>query len=216
MPNGTPPARDRASGLMIAICAALIVFAMMHHPHSISDHGSNAPDDQLLRVNGIVHVGMIVLVLVMTAGWIGFAMRLGMESSLVRLGLIGSITGAIANVGAGAINGIVMPAVKVWFAESTYAENDAVHAVGVFAWEANQALAGIGLVAVCASAVFWSAVLVRTTGAWRWVGALGLLGGSLGCVGYFTGSIDTDVEGFSRFVFGYAAWSMLVGVRLAR
>ena len=196
MPEAETRAGDRAAGIVLIAAAAASMVAMAHHPSSF--HAG--------AVIGIVHGVMILVVGAMLSGFAYFARRRGLGRPAVLAGLIAYGIGAAANIGAAVINGFVAPALA--------SDSSAVHHdLFAFAWAANQALAGLGVVAIGAAYALWSLDLLRTN---RLVAALGLLAGLVPAVLLIGGWIDMHLHWAIIVYAGQALWAALVGWLMLR
>jgi hypothetical protein len=182
---------DRAAGIALIGAAALSMLAMAHHPAS-----RNAG-----AMIGIVHGVMILVIGVMTYSFAHFARLRGLERPAVLAGLVAYGIGAVANVGAGTINGFIAPALA--------AHEPAVsHDLFVLAWEANQALAKLGVVAIGLAYALWSLNLWRRS---RTLALSGLLAGGIPAVLLIGGWIDMHLHAAILVYAAQALWAALLG-----
>lgn len=187
---------DRAAGIALIAAAVASMVAMAHHPSSF--HAG--------AVIGIVHGVMILVVGAMLYGFSHFARRRGLGRPAVLAGLIAYGIGAAANIGAAVINGFVAPALA--------SDSPAVHHdLFAFAWAANQALAGLGVVAVGAAYALWSLDLLRTN---KLLAALGLLAGGVPALLLAGGWIGMTLYPAIAVYAGQALWAALVGWLILR
>jgi hypothetical protein len=180
---------DRWAGLALIAAAAASMLAMAHHPTGF--HAG--------AVIGIVHGVMILVVGAMLYGFAHFAGRRGLGRPAVLAGLVAYGIGATANIGAATINGFVTPAVHAHVAN---------HDIFLLAWEANQALAKLAVVAVGAAYLLWSLDLFRTS---KLLAAAGLLVGGAPALLLLGGWIDMNLHAAAAVYGGQALWAALVG-----
>ncbi len=90
----------RAGGMALIIAAIGTVAMMAHHP--------SGPHSGLL--GGIVHGAMIALLLLMTWGFLQFALVRGIRRPLVNGGLLAYGVSLFGHIGAATIKGFVVPA----------------------------------------------------------------------------------------------------------
>lgn len=218
--DGTPahasPRRDVTSGMVIAISALAMVALMSQHP-SQRVHETSAMFAEAVRLaiqTKAVHSLLLVAMAALVFGLLGFAQRLGPERPFVRLGAVACVLGAVALGGAGVLNGLVLPAMAIHFADRTPAEMEMAGTVLVFSFLLNQSLAGVGVVAWSVAVFAWSLVIVGHAGAWKWIGILGIGTGVAGAAMLLSGHLRMDVHGFGLFVLGQALWSIAVGITL--
>jgi len=190
---------DRTAGSAMIAAAALSVLAMAHHPTS-ANAGPIGP---------IVHGTMIVLAAIMAFGFAHFALRRGLGRPAILAGLVAYAIGLGVTIGAATINGFVVPAL----AARAIADRD----VFLLAWEANQALAGIGVFATGAAFALWGLDFLRRPGfEAKAIGALGLGAGLVPPALLALGATDMHVAGAFIAYAAFAAWSVAVGIHLAR
>jgi len=192
---------DRIAGAALIAGAAVSVFAMAHHPTS-ADSGAIGP---------IVHGAMIAVLGAMAFGFFTLCLRRGPARPATLAGAIAFGFSLFANIGAATTNGFVVPALA--------ARGGGVVSPDIFrfAWESNQALAGLGVFALGLAFIFWSLDFLRRPGAEpRLIGALGLLAGAIPIALLVTGAISMNVAGAAMVYAGHAAWTALVGLHLWR
>lgn len=190
---------DRIAGSALIGAAGLSVLAMAHHPTSA--HAG--------AIGGIVHGTMIAVQLAIAFGFARFALRRGARRPAILAGLIAYAASAVVTIGAATINGFVVPALA--------ARGVANRDLFLFAWEANQALARIGVYATAAAFACWSLDFLRRPGGEaKAIGALGLLAGPGVAALLAAGVIRMDVAGAGIAYAAFALWGVLVGAHLIR
>jgi hypothetical protein len=191
---------DRAAGIALVAPAALSMVAMSHHPTSV--HAAT--------LGGIVHGAMIVAIATMAAGFTQFARRRGIERFAVLAGLAAYWISLFGHIGAATINGFVVPAL---------AANGAAPGPDImaFAWDANQALARLGVYFTGVAFLLWSADLLRGGGRIeRLLGGVGVIAGVLPIVLLGTGAIRMNIAGAFLVYAMQSGWAALVGLYLMR
>src|SRR3954469_12674066 len=192
---------DRLAGGALLAGSLLSVLVMAHHPEHVDPNG----------IVGLVHGAMIALMSVTAFGFAHFALRRGLGRSAILAGLVAYFIGLVADLGAGTTNGFIVPALA--------AHGTALSGRDVFllAWEANQALARLGVFATAAAFAFWSIDFLRRPGlAPKAIGGLGLLAGLVPASLLATGAINMHVAGAFAAYAAFAAWAALVGLHLLR
>jgi hypothetical protein len=194
------------------LCA---VFLMMHHP-TVSSHGAAMVEEVARKatLNNMVHGGMIALMVVLVFGFLGLARSVGSERPWIRLATVCYAFGALAGSAAAVLNGLVFPEMVARYAGAEAEQAAALDVVLRYGWELNQALAGCMVVSWSAALFACSLVLLRGRGAWRWIGALGVLLGPAAAAALLSGHLDLDVHGFGLFVILQALWHVAAGARL--
>ena len=182
---------DRIAGGALIGAAALSMLTMAHHPDSIAAGA----------LIGIVHGVMILVVGIMTFGFAHFAGRQGLGRPALLAGLVAYAIGALANIGAGTLNGFVAPAIATHQPALSHDLFDLV-------WAMNQALARLGVVAVGVAYALWSLTLWRRH---KVTALLGLVVGGVPALLLIGGVIDMHLH---PAIFVYAAqalWAVLIG-----
>lgn len=188
---------DRVAGAALVLAAALAVLMMAHHPTSAHAAGATR----------FVHGAMIALVGAMGFAFAHWARRAGLGRPVVLAGLIAFGIGAAADIGAATINGFVVPALV---------ERGPIdRGVAAFAWEANQALAGLGVAAWGAAFVLWSLRLFRLPG-WkvRGLALSGVLAGVVPPALLFSGALSMNLAGAMLVYALQSLWIALAGLHL--
>ena len=192
---------DRIAGGAMIAGALLSVLVMSHHPEHVDPNG----------IVGLVHGAMIALLAVTAFGFAHFALRRGLGRPEVLAGLVAYLIAVFAHIGAGTINGFAVPALAARGAAL------ASHDVFFLAWEANQALAKLGVCANGIAFAFWSIDFLRRPGLEpKAIGGLGLAAGLAPVVLLGSGSIDMHVAGAILAYGAFAAWGVIVGQHLLR
>ena len=190
---------DRAAGLALIAAAAGSVAAMAHHPSGA--HGGAG------ALAGIVHAAMILVLALMTFGFVHVARRRGLGRPAVLAGLVAYAIGLFGHAGAATINGFVVPALAARGPQAVG------HDIFLLAWEVNQALARLGVYATCAAFLLWGADLLRDA---RWTGAVALAAGAVPAAALAGGWIAMDVAGAFLVYAVHATFAALVGIQLVR
>lgn len=193
--------RGRIGGAALIAAGAGIVLAMAHHPTGIESGGTIGP---------VVHAAMIVLLMLTAFGFATFCMLGGAARPLILAGAVSYGLAFFGHVGAGTINGFVVPALA---AHGSLASRD----VFLLAWEANQALATLGVIAASVAFLFWSAELLRSGGREaKVVGALGIIAGAMPIGLLIGGLITMNVSGALIVYAIQAAWGACLGLQMMR
>jgi len=192
---------DRIAGGALVLGSLLSVLAMAHHPTHVDPGG----------MVGFIHGAMILLLTATAFGFVHFALRRGLGRPAVLAGLIVYLLSLVAHIGAGTINGFVVPALAMRGAALSG------HDVFLLAWEGNQALARLGVFATGAAFAFWSIDFLRRAGLEaKAIGGLGLVAGLGPVILLGAGAIDMHVAGAFASYAAFAIWGTLVGVYLFR
>ncbi|MGQ0589346.1 MAG: hypothetical protein ACT4N8_07430, partial [Sphingosinicella sp.] len=194
-------ANGRIGGAALIAAGAGTVLAMAHHPTGAHGGGLLGPS---------VHAAMIVLLGLTAFGFATLCALRGAARPLILAGMVAYALALFGHAGAATINGFVVPAL---------AGRDAVpgHDIFLLAWEANQALAKLGVIAASVAFLFWSMDFLRRGGGEaKAIGALGLAAGLVPPVLLLGGIVAMNVTGAFIVYAIQAAWGALVGVHLFR
>ena len=192
---------DRIAGEALLLGALGSVLAMAHHPEHVDPNG----------LVGLVHGAMLALMSISAFGFAHFALRRGLGRPEILAGLVAYSIGVVADLGAATTNGFIVPALAAHGAALSGRD------VFLFAWEANQALARIGVFATAAAFVLWSLDFLRRPGAEaKVIGGLGLAAGLGPALALATGAMDMHVAGAFAAYAAFALWGAIVGFHLLR
>src|SRR5262245_62051538 len=196
----------RGAGWVIAGASVAMVVFMAMHPTVHSPRSS------------FVHGALIATMAVLIVGFWVFAERLAMGGTglLARGGLVAYVLGAVAGMGAAAINGIVVPALIAEYDLGGAGMNESWRALTHFLHTTNWVLAEMMVVGSSVAVVLWSLALLRRGGGWRAIGFAGLVCGVLPVAALAAGRLPMSVHGFGAFVLVQAVWGVAVGVAMVR
>ena len=192
---------DRIAGGALILGSLLSVFVMAHHPEHVDPNG----------LVGIVHGAMIALMSATAFGFAHFALRRGVGRPAILAGLVAYFIGLVADIGAGTTNGFIVPAL------AAHGPSLASRDVFLLAWEANQALARLGVFATAAAFLFWSIDFLRRPGFEpRAIGVLGLVTGLVPAGLLASGVTNMHLAGAFAAYAAFALWGTIVGFHLLR
>ncbi len=189
----------RTAGWALVGSAAASLLVMGHHPTSA--HAG--------VLNVAVHGILIALAAVAAYGFLHWSRLRGLDRPAVAAALIAYLLAMFGGIGAATINGFVITALVHGHGQGAGGAD--VHRL---AWEANQALAQLGVVAAGAAYMLWSLDLLRAgaSRAEKAVGLAGLLLGGVPVALLAAGMIGMDLRG-GLIVYGAQwAWMALVGL----
>ena len=211
VPNGT------AAGIAIATCAIAVVFAIAHHPTVTVREPAQAIAQmvRLAAMDRIVHGAVIVLLGALLFGFTVYSLRRGLHRQTVVAALLAYAAGSGAMFGAALIDGFLIPAVAARYAGAAPdAINLAAQLLALCAL-AIQILAKFGTIALSSAVVLWSADLVRTPGALRVTGIIGIASGvAVVVVLAFAGHLNPHNLGV--IVLLQAIWYVAIAALLVR
>ena len=149
-PEQTPASSaSKIAGIAIITGSLLSLFLIMHHPSSSTDTSGIDLENLSRHSGGIdpVHWTFTAVIGILIYGFMGLSDQMGSKKPLVRAGLIAYLLGSFAM-----LNAIM-------------ATNMA----------SNQNFAALGIIAVSAAMLLWSAALLHRQGSARLVGGAGVL-----------------------------------------
>lgn len=154
---------------------------------------------------------MILLVGFTGFGFAAFAATRGPARPFILAGLVAYAFSLFGHVGAATINGFVVPAL------AGHGRDAFSHDVFLLAWEANQALARLGVIAGGAATLAWSIdFLGRAGGETRAIGIAGVVAGAAPPALLLIGQIEMNVAGAFLAYTVQGAWGAAVGFHLFR
>ncbi|MBL8643937.1 MAG: hypothetical protein JNK21_08380 [Rhodospirillaceae bacterium] len=218
MPAQPLPPVSRAPAAVLIAAPLLAVLFMALHP-SVQAHSTTEAFAEMAReasVNHTVHSILIALIALQVLGFWGFVRRHGPAHVLIIAGYIAFVLGALAQFGAGVVNGLAVTSFQLRFTTAPVEQMELARIVLSFAWALNQALAQVGVVAASTAVLCWSVKLLHADGLWRGLGVLGLFVGVIPAAGVLSGLLSLNVLGFGAFVLLQAVWTVGVGVALWR
>ncbi len=223
----TPPLRPlqlngAAYGWLLALATLLSLIVVAHHP--VADlHDPAVGLRNIVAVGNAdrwVHGGLILLILLVTTGFSGFAWRLGIAHPLVMMGWLSQVFGAMAIIGAALIDGFVIPdlagqglsANGVSGAMAPAGIYDLLHLCG--AW--LQADTRLGFVLTALSAMFFGHALLHHRGGALWIGLLGIGAGGFSAVFVLTLGVRFTPPLLLAYMAAQAAWHLTVAFWMIR
>jgi hypothetical protein len=216
--SGTTDGDSRIYGWMLTAGSAFAVALAMVHPR-LSSHELAAVVREIAAgaaLNGTVHGALMVLNLVLVAGFYGLSRRIGPGRPLVACAMTFYAAGALAMLGAAVINGFALGIFASRYAAVPPEQAAAVSASFNLAGSIAATWAGIGAVATSGAIAAWSLALVSRPGAIRIIAGLGILLGAATAAMVVTGTLILDVHGFLLLVVSQAAWTIAIGIQLIR
>ncbi|MBO9714984.1 hypothetical protein [Sphingomonas sp.] len=188
---------DGLAGRVLTGSALLSVLVMAHHPTSMHS-----------GIGGPVHAAMILLIGLSTYGLLHIALRRGIGRPAMLAGAIAWGVALLGDIGAATINGFAVPAL----ASRLPTVGPDVFAL---AWEFNQALARLGVVATGVAFLLWGHGLLHWQG-WpaKALGALGLAAGLVPVALLLAGAVRMNVAGAILVYALESAWMFATGVYL--
>jgi hypothetical protein len=211
------PAQERIDtrppGIALIASSIVAVVAMGHHPvPGGADFTAWARSvERIGALNEAVHGTMIFLVGVLTWALSAFAIRRGVHRSLVTLGLVAWAMGALSMIIAPVLNGFVVTDIArraLASPESADMLRIALQAM----WAGDRVIVLIGVMAMSAAILFWSADLTTGVGVVRWAGLFGVAAGLAPLVSALSRGLVGLNTGGMMLAFGvWAVWFVGIG-----
>lgn len=230
MPTGDVSATRFAQttgAILIATSALSILFMLMHptsHAHSMSEFAAEAARG--IPGNGPVHGILVTLAAIIGSAFLCFAEVIAPRQAVARLGAFLYLIGTLAGIGAGLINGFIVPSFAAAYADRpTVIETVSQTAIPLdvqigpalrLCATTNATLATVDVIGLSVAAILWGAVLVARRGLPRVLGAVGLIAGLVPLVLLSGGHLPMNVHGFGLFVLVQSVWGVAAGAFLLR
>jgi len=212
----TPPLRPlqlniTAYGWLLAVTTLLSLVLIAHHP--VADlHDPARGLSNIIAVGNAqrwVHGLLILIILLFATGFSGFAWRLGIAHPLIMAGWLSQILGAMVLMGAGLIDGFIVPDLAARGGTAAY---DLIGLSGVWI----QADTKLGLVLLAVSAVFFGHALLHHRGGALWIGLLGIGVGGFSAVYVLSMTTHFNVQLLLAYMSAQAAWHLTVAFWMIR
>lgn len=239
-PTNPSPATSRSTGdlsttrfarttgaILIATSALAVLFMLMHptsHAHSMGEFAAEAARG--IPGNGPVHGILVALAAIIGSAFLGFAEVIAPRNAAARLGALLYLVGTLAGIGAGLINGFIVPAFAGAYADRpNVVETASQTAVPLdvqvgpalrLCSVTNATLARVDVIGLSVAAILWGAVLVTRRGVPRLLGVVGLAAGAAPLILLSLGHLPMSVHGFGLFVMVQSVWGVSAGAFLMR
>lgn len=204
-------------GFILGGGAILGVVVIALHPHAASS-GPNLAEmvsgsPRLSAANAIVHGLMIALIYSWISALSILATRLGENRLWVRHGLIAYVLGGLLAIGAGLINGFVVPEAAELYRGQTGVGIPGD--IGTLLWAMTQVLTKCGIIAMSAGIAFLSVGLLTSEDKMaRVTGGAGILIGGAIAVAMLAGELGASLLGMAVAVAAQGLWYLLISALL--
>jgi hypothetical protein len=205
----------RATAVILAACAVLMLVAMLHHP--VARHGAD-PAAAIVAVgplNAIVHGTLIVLILVVRLAMQRVADRLRGLGIDPRAGLLALTVSVSGYVIAASFNGFITPQV----AAEAHAMGEPQRAAFPLVLEAlastSQYCAVLASIAMGVGLIAWAAPMLTRRDS-RWPGVVGALAGAAMLVATFAGQGHVNVTLMTALTAALGVWLVCLAIWLWR
>lgn len=167
-----------------------------------------------VTLNDAVHWTALLIVPVLAAGYVGMARRLDLSRPLPLLGLCFMLFSLVAGMGAGIMNGLVMPEVLRSTAEQETSP-DSLEALRHLVWWTNQGFAAIHYALAAIGTGLFGLAWMRQPGG-RTLGIAGVAIAAGFLVWLATGLWRPDVHGALVVVLAIGAWTISAAFAMRR
>ncbi|MDX1667068.1 MAG: hypothetical protein R3350_07560 [Saprospiraceae bacterium] len=197
----------RTEGIALLIGCFLMFITMVMHPTGGS----------LVYILEIWHlvVGSHALALAsipfLGLGFYGLHLRLRESGFLSKLAFSIMLTGLVAVMIAGAINGLAYPIYASMYEGASESALASLEIVTRFGFALNHAFDYIFMASACVATLFFSVAILQTRALPPWLGYAGLLLGVAAVALWIGGIVSVDLHGFRVFIFGWVLWVAAAG-----
>jgi len=171
----------RPAAVALVACTVLSAIAVAAHPSVDVSSASQLLADMVKgrRADEHVHAAVIIFMAGYFFGFVGFAQRVGLQRTTVRLGLIAYGIGALAMIGAAMLDGFITPGYAAQFAGAPPEKAEMAVAILQLAWTMLQYLSVLGFIGMSVGMLGVSLPLLQAGGLARITGIAGLISGVL-------------------------------------
>ena len=208
----------RVAGFVIVGSAVLALGAIARHPTVGATRGSADVLAQLAALSTadeVVHGTLIVLIGALLFGFTVFSQRCGLHRGFVLFSLIGFAIASVNMIGAALIDGFLIPALVSRSAGASPQSIDVALQVIAAAAAAIQILTKFAIAVTAVAVTSWSVALVRSSGASRTAGFVGLASAVASVVVLVT-THRLNPHSLGVIVGVQAIWYGTIGVLLMR
>jgi hypothetical protein len=205
----------RATAIILAACAVLMLLAMLHHPVAGAGADRAAAIMAVGRLSGIVHGSLIVLILIV----LGALQRVGDELRALgidpRAGLLALAVSIAGYVIAASINGFVIPQIAQQAHSLEEPQRAAFPLIAQALFDINQYCTVVATLALGVGLIAWSVPLAgsRLRSA-RASGIVGVLAGLVMIGVMLAGTRRVNVTLMTEIVGGFGLWLVSLAVWL--
>lgn len=205
-------------GFILLVASILEVLGMAHHPSLQATDVSQAVE-QIARystLSAVIHGVLITLMLLITYGFVEFAVRRGLNRPLIRAGAIGYGCGVAAMIGAALVSGFIITGLTSLMSHATVVDLQINQQLLLLCRVLNQTCANFAVVAMSAGIVCWSLDLCRESGWPNAVGVFGCLVGLVPALALIFRQIHLDVRAMTEVVAIQATWNVAIALLMVR
>lgn len=211
-----PFRKNQSAALIMACCALLIIFSMLHHPSIQEDSAVSlsAGFSEIASIAKVMHGSIIFLLLLLLYAFVEFSGRLQAIDIDSSAALIAFSGGSIAFIVAAAINGFILPSLAVEVAAEPLEIQEIFKIVAKLCMHANQFFAMFGTILSTSAIALWSVSLVKLKGMNKIVGGLGIIFALVIFVWILTGNLLLNISGMTMVTIGFCGWYLCIALLL--
>lgn len=203
-------AYDKSAGLSLMIGSFLMIVTMVLHP-------VGGDFQHLLAISSmgiIAHAIGISSVPFVAYGYWGVMKKLESQTFLSRMAFSFMMFGLVAIMISATLNGLVLTLLVRSYADASAEVIASLKPIFRYNHFFNLANDYIYMSAIGLSTLFWSIATIKNRQLPIWVAYMGIGLVLAASITALTGFVLTDVHGFSLFIFGSTAWTLIVGWKL--
>ena len=207
-----------AAGIIIAAGALLTLVAVAHHPtvgHHAGPAAALAAIVRFAPTDRLVHGTLIAVVGALVYAFAVYTLGRGTGRPTALAGFVAYTLGSATTIIAASVDGFLVPEIAARYAGAPPETLPAATSLLILCSLTIQVATKLGMAALGAGIVLWSADLVRETGAVRAVGALGFAAAVASVIAAFAGGALTPAS-LLLVVGAQAVWYVAVAALLIR
>ena len=206
--SNTPSYRPAA--LALVVCTVLSTIAVAAHPSVNPSSASQILADMVKgrRADEHVHAAVILFMAGYFFGVAGFAQRVGLQYTTVRLGLISYGLGVLGMVVAAMFDGFITPGFAAQFAGAPPDKADMAIAILQLGWTQIQYFSVLGFIGMSLGMLGVSLPLLQAGGLARMTGIAGLISGVVPVAFLIIAQIDLDPPLLIGILAVQAIWNL--------
>lgn len=205
----------KISGIALIVGSLGLITTMAAHPTGSQIMADPKGAEHILAISIFVHTLAIASLPVLVFGFLGFSQRLGFNNPLVSFSFINYSFACIGAMCAAVINGFVITYLFREFFEADEATRVTMRLLFDYSHWLNATFTKIYIAASSVATLLWSIALIKKGTFAIIVAVIGIILGILGVAMIIIG-VGINVHSFGLFVFGQAAWTILIGVLMFR
>lgn len=197
----------KSTGVSLISGALLLIATMVLHPSG----GSMEHIIQISSTITITHSMAILCLPIILFGFYGLTNKLLEKWKASILAFIIMSFSLIAALFAALVNGLTLPYFLGQYANRIEEDAAVLSPIVNYSFALNKPLDYVFIVGCCLAILIYSALIIRSKKAPKWIGYLGVSIMVFALIGASTGFVFTSLTGFRLFTFSLAAWILSAG-----